>query len=700
MSDLFEEKGLTGLVEFRTGYIQEGFIHPPGRVAVLTTSEIFQRRYRIDLKGSRPKAKFFKWADLKTGGLRSTIIGSRTKGVTKTKQFVGNTQFQSVDIPDTSYLRRKYYDVTFGNTDRLPIKPGSERIYIDRQTRAIADEVTVFTLSAKDLGIQTSTYTGRFQLMNPGLDYVIDYIKGVVTFSRALNPQDVVVIDYENGGLGGGTRLYQNPSTSALTAAGYNPVTRPETYVLMKTLSDIFISTGTETGYNRELKTYYSIGQTNIIHDDGHGNFLLKVRNLNRDEVGSTLDPQQTYPGTIEVDYEQGIFRLQKPFALETDPATEDSQLYSASPVSKRLFSVEYSYRFKTFMLEPGIVVQSDYIRIDGVKANRNEDYFIDYDSGFITFYYPERIRPDSKIDIVYEVSPFGGSGNQSMVGGRISYDLGSHFSVGSTILYQGGIKSNTVPNITDLTNSMLVYEGDAQIKNVNLFGLRATLGGEVAQSRLNPNLNGNALIDNMEGVKQDDSPGLDHGSWQIASNPPSSEPADGNAVTWRTEEIKAKVINPAATSEGTQQVLSVNYDFTVSSEVSIAYPLSPTGLDFSQKTALELVVAGDSAQGPMINVHFGQINEDADSSGGDNFICAKGITLNNAPKSEDTNCDGQLAPAEDAGWLYQPAGRTGRRFGAGNGRMDSEDLNGNGRLDPQDLTGGDFGYVNFSSFT
>ena len=67
LSDLFEEKNLSDLIIFRTGYIQEGFLYPPGRTAVLTSSEIFQRRYRIDLKGSRPKGKTFKWADLKIG---------------------------------------------------------------------------------------------------------------------------------------------------------------------------------------------------------------------------------------------------------------------------------------------------------------------------------------------------------------------------------------------------------------------------------------------------------------------------------------------------------------------------------------------------------------------------------------------------------------------------------------------------------
>ena len=67
LRDLFEEKGAADLINFRTGYIQEGFLSPPGRIAVFTSSEIFQRRYRIDLKAPKPKGKSFKWADLKIG---------------------------------------------------------------------------------------------------------------------------------------------------------------------------------------------------------------------------------------------------------------------------------------------------------------------------------------------------------------------------------------------------------------------------------------------------------------------------------------------------------------------------------------------------------------------------------------------------------------------------------------------------------
>jgi hypothetical protein len=666
-------------------------------------NEVVQNVSFGDIDLSLPATEFVSYnkqlfgirADLRTSRLKFTFVGSRTKGLTKTRQFTGNTQSQGVDILDTNYLRRKYYDVTFGNTARLPIKSGTERVYIDQQTQAQVDGVTIFDKVGKDMAVQTSTYTGRFQLMSPGIDYVMDYSKGIVTFNRTLNPQDVVIIDFQNYG---GTYLSQNSSTSTLDIAA--PLVAP---AIIKTPSDIALSStpavaNQQVSHRREMKTYYSIGQTNIVRDNGSGSFILRVQDLNRNNVGTSLNPQQVYPDTIEVDFEQGIFQLKKPFASEANPADEDPQIYSAAPSSKRFIRVEYSFRLKTFMLEPNIVLQSEVIRVDGKKLGRNEEYFIDYDSGFISFYYPDRIGQDSKIDITYEVSPFGGVGNQSLVGGRISYDFGSRFSLGSTLLYQGGIKSNTVPQVTDLTNSMLVYEGDAQLKGLNIFGLRTSLGAEAAQSRLNPNLNDYALIDNMEGVKQDDSPAMDRNYWFIAANPVQA-PADPLALDWYNENIKARDINSASSSEGTQQVLSIRYDFNLSNEVSIVYPLSPTGLDFSNKNLLELVVYGPS-DGPEFNVHLGQISEDADNSGGQTFTCASGLVLNGAPKSEDLNCDSQVSSSEDLGWLYDPGAGSSKRYGAANGRLDTQDLNKNGRLDPQDFTGGSFGYVTGSMFT
>ena len=665
-------------------------------------NEVVQNVSFGDIDLSLPATEFVSYnkqlfgirADLKTQRFKFTFVGSRTKGETKTKQFTGNTQFQKADINDISYLRRKYYDLTFGNSARLPLKTNSEKIYIDRQNSAAVDNVTVFALGGSDLGVQTSSYTGRFQLMSRGVDYVMDYANGILTFSSTLDSDDVVILDFQNAN---GSLLSANSSTSTLDTAGDG------LYKIVKAKDDVQISTTAEAGYRRELKTYYTIGQTNIVRDNGTGNFSLKVQDLSHNDVGSSLNPPQTYSDdNITVDFEQGIFHLKRPFGADGAPDTPDQQVYAASPSSKRLFHIEYNFRFKTFTLDASIVLNSEVVTVDNVKYTRNTDYFIDYDSGFITFYYPERIGQDSKIDITYEVSQFGGTGTQSLVGGRASYDFGSHLSLGSTLLYQGGIKGNTVPNVSDLVNSMLVYEGDAQLKGLNLLGIRTSLGAEAAQSKTNPNLNDFALIDNMEGIKQDDSTPLDKNYWVIAANPQLS-PADPRAVTWGNENVKAREINPASSSEGSQQVLTVSYDFSISSEVSIAYPLSLTGLDFSQKKTLEMIVYGQNSAGspgPQVNIHYGQIDEDADGRGGQNFTCSSGLTLYGYPKSEDLNCDSQVSTSEDIGWLYAPEGLEQRRYGAANGRLDSQDLNRNGRLDAQDFTGGDFGYITGTTFS
>ena len=87
------------------------------------------------------------------------------------------------------------------------------------------------------------------------------------------------------------------------------------------------------------------------------------------------------------MDFENGIFRLKQPFSVaNSSPTTPDPDVYAQTPISKRLIHVEYSYRFRTFFLEPNLVVQSEIVILDGQKLTRNVDYFIDYEAGFITF--------------------------------------------------------------------------------------------------------------------------------------------------------------------------------------------------------------------------------------------------------------------------------------------------------------------------
>ncbi|MEK7384773.1 MAG: hypothetical protein AAB262_16020, partial [Elusimicrobiota bacterium] len=507
-------------------------------------NEVVQNVSFGDIDLSLPATEFVSYnkqlfgirADIKYKGFKVTFIGSRTKGVTKTKQFLGNSQFVTLDLQDTSYLRRQYYDLTFGNIARLPIQAGSERIYLARQepgsTNVNEQQLIVDDIVCQGVNcVDSSTFSGKFLSMVAGQDYTIDYAKGFIQFRNQLLPQHVVAVDYLDAA---GNKLTLQTSSSTLAAGG------TDRFKLIKTPSDVPIfSTATEAGYNQELKTYYTIGQNSIVRDNGRGNFILRVLDANRNEVGTALSPLQKYPDTIDVDFENGIFHLQQPFSVSNaSPTTVDPDLYAPTPISKRLFRVEYNYRFKTFFLEPNLVVQSELALLDGIKLNRNVDYFVDYEAGFITFFNPDRIGPSSTIDIAYEVAPFAGINNDTLLGTRVSHDFNERFALGSTLLYQAGTKSPAIPQVTELAKSLLVYEFDSQVKKLKIGDrLTISLSGEFAQSRQNLNLNSFALIDNMEGIKQEDSAPTLFSQWQIASNP-SAFPTDPTKLTWTSDEV------------------------------------------------------------------------------------------------------------------------------------------------------------------
>ena len=652
-------------------------------------NEVVQNVSFGDIDLSLPPTEFVSYnkqlfgirADIKWQGLKAAFIGSRTKGTTKFKEFVGNTQFAATDLLDTSYVRRQYYDVAFGTAvPRLPIQAGTEQVWLSQLNPGLPN-VNQSSFTVDDLGLAGATLASdKFVRLSPGMDYTMDYVNGIIFFRTALQPQWAAAIDYVDA---------YGRSLSAQTAAaatGGNGLRK-----LIKTPSDVPIQTvacatcSAELGYRRELKTVYNLGQPQIVRDNGHGNFILQVLDQQRHETGSALNPAQKYPDTITVDFENGDFRLLQPFAVAGDSSTPDPDLYSPTPIAKRIIHVEYSYRLRTFFLEPSIVAQSEVVTLDNVKLNRNVDYFIDYDSGFITFFNPDRIHPQSTIDISYEVSPLGGISNESLLGTRVSYDFNQHVSLGSTLLYQAGAKSQTVPNITELARSLMVYDFDLKLKDIKLLPkLKASFAGEFAQSRQNLNLNDFALIDNMEGIKQEDMAGVLFQPWQIASNP-SRPPAAPATINWSNEDVKILDINPRAPagSNETQKVLDVQYDFSAAGsteEASIAFPFSIAGLDFSQKTVLEVVMLGDDSSN-LVNFRLGGIAEDADGSG--------------ILRTEDANGNGVLDPGEDIGWLYfPPGGAASKRYGADNGVLDSDDLNRNGRLDPDDGYGGDFGYM------
>src|SRR5882724_4116284 len=105
---------------------------------------------------------------------------------------------------------------------------------------------------------------------------------------------------------------------------------------------------------------------------------------------------------------------------------------------------------------------------------------------------------------------------------------------LGSTIIYDFAPQQTAAPDIHQTSGSWLVEESDMHLKDL-IFNplpmLKSSFSAEVARSVRNPNTFGKALIDNMEGIKDETSVNLSKLNWQIASNPTAPGSTFLNAI-------------------------------------------------------------------------------------------------------------------------------------------------------------------------
>ena len=580
-------------------------------------------------------------------------VFSRTKGTTETKRFRGSTTFEKKDINDTSYLRRKYYKLALNPSD-LPIKPGSEKIYVDDKN-ASNNTILTSTITVSQYDTIGSSISVA-DLLYPGSDYTIDYKRGVIVFRKSIGQNYVIAVDYEKKD--GSRVIDDSPSAS---------------YKLIKDETETL-------GY--ELKNYYSIGRTKIIRDDNRGNFIFRVLDLNRTEVLKIGTTNVAYPQFVGVDFEAGIFRFTDGNGNDREPFPQNS--YATSPTRNYIIYTEYRYRAKNYLVRANIVPQSEKIIMDGQPLIRDVDYFLDYDSGFITFLNEEKITDTTVINITYEWAPFGGQMDQTVVGTRVEYAPYNNFSFGSTFLYNFPAKPLTSPDVRSTPEGISVYEFDSKVSFSDL-PLHPSFSGEYASSVRNPNIFGNALIENMEGIKQADTMSSDDDSWKYSSNI-SADVTANSSIYWLNTDVKSGEINPSVPEnerDTKQQVLNISYKLNPNKEASIIYSISRLGVDYTKKLFLDFWLNGDNS-GDDITFSIGSLNEDADNDG--------------VMETEDNNSDGLLNPGEDIGIPFHHPDGSITIIGANNGKIDTEDLDGDGVLRRNDNILGSFNMATFTN--
>jgi hypothetical protein len=111
-------------------------------------------------------------------------------------------------------------------------------------------------------------YRGNFVKLNGRTGFTLDYNTGVLMFKNTLSAQYIVAVDYQ---FSDGTWLSDT--------TGGNPQLIKDTN---NTRSADMMTT--------ELLTYYSLGNYQITRDDGRGNFILQIKDLNNN-IPSIINP-------------------------------------------------------------------------------------------------------------------------------------------------------------------------------------------------------------------------------------------------------------------------------------------------------------------------------------------------------------------------------------------------------------------------
>jgi len=630
--------------------------------------------------GSYSRQVFGLYGVARLGNAKLTLAGSRTKGELKSKTFKGNQEFEKKIILDTGFVRNKYFKLTFDNDDILP---QSEEIYLDDR-RYIKDRPpTVKEMVVEDFRVPTSTYSGYFELLYRGVDYVVDYTRKIITFKRSISDSHVIAINY---------RRPDGAEIKDINGTGRCKIIKTENNRPIKSTDEI--------GWRQQLLNFYHIGRTKITRDNFRGNFILKIC----DDLQYLTEPAELkglkegvskvvprYPQQIKVDFENGVFWFEEDGKMIEYPFPEEAYVFPQPPPGYKGYYIylEYHYRKKEFFLDINIVPQSEYVTVDGQKIDRDK-YYIDYESGFFNFQEGVEIREDSVINITYEVAPLFGGGSDTIMAGNLQLPVSGNVNFGGSGIYKFSPSPLQVPELKNTTGSSLLGEVHGQIRNIKFPILPFTFSvtGEVAGSFSNPNTFGKALIDNMEGAKQIDSFPLSKNLWNptctrhfrkysiLTDKFYGREDQEGRIVekgVLNNELVYLRDINPTYArgefqTEERRQVLVINHDLIEGDEFAIVYPISEVGVDYSRKKDLEIWIYGDNS-GAKLSVAFGLVSEDSD---GDGLLDTEDKIIRN----------GRLDIGEDTGWEFNNANGTKVFVGKENNLLDGEDLDKDGILD------------------
>jgi len=669
------------------------------------------------------------------GPVEFTTIASRESGSTESSEFVGQATMVEDSILDI-HPADNYFFYTLPDSVEQP-QIAAIRVFQD-DLDGTNNQETGAVEGAWFIEGTGETGTGYWDELLPGLDldYVLVDSATTIRFNRPLNDNYMLavwMVTSEGDTIGNVT---PGLDWNLKLIKQSNPLPDYSTW-------------------DYELRNRYFLGANNIVQESFYCNIYLSrsgedpIQTQNGGPFIELLGLDTNGDGSLSdeedaVDWDNGflVFPETRPFidpVLDvTNPAVYDE--YNPLPVQSKYF-IEVSYRAAstTYSLgRMGIIPGSENVTLTVAGSSeplvKDVDYTIIYEIGMLTLMGEAAANaqnPSNTLRVTFEYLPLFASQKKTLIGTRAVYAIGSDSWLGATLMYESASTPGDRPRVGEESTRTLVADIDAHLETKPEFltdfanmipGInteaesRAVLSGEIAMSFPNPNVDGRAYIDDMEGTETTFPIGQSRLAWHLSSTPepyaPNYNPV--GEIQWYNPEHAWKLEDIVPNVTGRQEdnwanILELDFqpeDSTLASWGGIQRCIDKYGIDFSEKTHIRLYIrVTGSAQNGNIVLDLGE-RIDEDSYWLERVAGELTRRANGELDTEDLNSDGLYSNDEDTGldnlWDDQEnppdvddpnmdncpeAPYTVDEYPIinrmqGNWILDTEDLNGNGVLD------------------
>jgi hypothetical protein len=330
------------------------------------------------------------------------------------------------------------------------------------------------------------------------------------------------------------------------------------------------------------------------------------------------------------------------------------------------------------------IIQGSEVLTLNGsTKLQRGVDYDVQYQSGTITLLSPRARDASADIQVDYSCTPFFSLDNRTVAGARLEYQLpeiSKESVLGATFLYRSETTTDNRPQLQREGGTSLLWGANMRLtgesegltemaSHIPLYKPKTEskwrLEVEGAQSWVDPNPSGYALVEDFESAQLNNEMPLNRTSWYQAS-PPGGNPSDANRndtldyrhqgeLTWSSNgQVKLADIYPnhddGTGAPAVQNVMNLRFVPNERSGAGMSWGgimrATPSSYrDYTASRYLEVVVLG---RGGELNFDFGDISEALSLDGdppddtllrGEN-VDAKGIVHTSA--LNDSGLDGR----------------------------------------------------------